>query len=338
VTLIRHQAQFWKWRMRGSFLTLAELLASDIDINGPPDVILMSSMTDVASFAGAIRHEAPGTPIATYFHESQFTYPVSPLDKPDATYPMKNWSSAAVSDLVIFNSEYHRSVFRSQAMRFLKSFPDHTHVHRLESVMEDAIVIPVGVDLAGLVGAKRVADGSPLVVWNHRWEHDKDPELLLEIARLLIERGAPFRFAMCGEVFVSVPESFAAVTSVLGDHLIHQGWAERDRYEALLLGASVVLSTSLQEFFGIGVVEGIAAGARPVLPNRLVYPERVSELGLGPGGVLYRSAGEAVDLIERAALRPVDASIREATMQYDWSTVAPRYDAALEHLAVTPTG
>lgn len=332
VTLISHPAQFWKWRMRGSFLTLAELLATDIDANGLPEVIVVSSMTDVASFAGAIRHVAPGVPIATYFHESQFTYPVSPLDKPDATYPMKNWASAAVSDLVIFNSEYHRSVFRTQAMQFLKSFPDHTHLHRLESVMEDAIVLPVGVELAGLVGSTRLADGEPLILWNHRWEHDKDPELLLAIARLLVDRGANFTFAMCGEVFVSVPESFAAVTSALGDHLVHQGWAERGRYEELLLSASVVLSTSLQEFFGVGVVEGIAAGAHPVLPNRLVYPERISELGMEPGGVLYRSASEAADLIERAVAGSVDARARDATMRYDWSLVAPRYDAALEAL------
>ena len=114
-----------------------------------------------------------------------------------------------------------------------------------------------------------------MVLWNHRWEHDKGPEELLAIVTGLIERDVDFTMAMCGEVFVSVPETYNTIVDRLGDRLVHQGWIEADGYRELLLGSSVVLSTALQEFFGVSVVEGIAAGAHPVLPDRLVYPERL---------------------------------------------------------------
>ncbi len=47
----------------------------------------------------------------------------------------------------------------------------------------------------------------------------------------------------------------------------------RAEYEALLRRAQVVVSTSRQEFFGVSVVEAVHAGAHPLVPDRLVYPE-----------------------------------------------------------------
>ena len=332
VTLISHPARFWKWRMHGAFLTLAEQLEEDIADRGLPDVILASSMMDVAAFAGAVRTLAPGVPIATYFHESQFTYPLSPADTADATYPMKNWASAAASDLVIFNSSYHRETFRVGAHRFLKDFPEYTHVHRIDDAIDAAVVLPVGVAVSELAHAPRSMHHPPLIVWNHRWEHDKGPDLLLEIVEILNASGVDYAAAMCGEVFVSVPPAFSKVTEAIGGRLVQEGWAAADDYRALLSKASVVLSTADQEFFGIGVVEGIAAGAHPVVPNRLVYPERIAQLGIDPSLALYDDPGSAADLIVASLAGPADQAIRDATLRYDWSVVAPMYDVALEVL------
>ncbi len=44
-------------------------------------------------------------------------------------------------------------------------------------------------------------------------------------------------------------------------------------YQALLQQSNVVLSTALHDFQGIAVLEGVAAGCIPVVPNRLAYPE-----------------------------------------------------------------
>lgn len=337
IRLFSHDARFWKWRMHGAFLTLADQVSEGAATNGPFDVILASSMMDVAAFAGAVRHGAPGVPIVVYFHESQFTYPLSPADKADMTYPMKNWASAAVADLVVFNSKYHRSLFSEEVRRFLNVFPEDKHVHRVDDVIDAAIVLPVGVDVRDLVAAPRQAKDPPLIVWNHRWEHDKGPDDLAAIVDGLIGRGVEFRIAMCGEVFVSVPDEFASITAMLGDRLVHEGWADTARYKALLSEASVVLSTAHQEFFGIGVVEAIAAGAHPVLPDRLVYPERVAAIDAEPDAVLYSSPEHSVDLID-AAFQRGSSELREATLQYDWSVVAPTYDEILSGLAVRSEG
>lgn len=332
VTLLTLPARFWKWRMHGAFLTLAQMLEAEVGAHGPPDVIVVSSMLDVAAFAGAIRSSAPGVPIVVYFHESQFTYPLSPADRTDLTYPMKNWASAAVSDLVVFNSEYHRTVFGEEAGKFLNAFPEDKHVHRVDDVLARSVVLPVGVAVSDLVARSTVRSDPPLILWNHRWEHDKGPDDLAAIVDALLASGVAFRMAMCGEVFVSVPDEFADITNTLGDRLIHEGWADRTDYENLLLEADVVLSTAHQEFFGIGVVEAIAAGAHPILPDRLVYPERITALGADPTRHLYDNPHQAAELIAHAFATPA-TDLRHATMRYDWSTVASRYDAALTHLA-----
>jgi glycosyltransferase involved in cell wall biosynthesis len=337
VRLFTHEARFWKWRMHGAFLTLAGELSADIAANGPVDVILASSMMDVAAFAGAVRQAAPGVPIVVYFHESQFTYPLSPADKTDMTYPMKNWVSAVVADLVVFNSEYHRSLFRTEVRSFLNVFPEDKHVDRVDDVIDATIVLPVGVDVRGLIAARRRQTSPPLILWNHRWEHDKGPDDLAAIVGELLDRGVEFTMAMCGEVFVSVPEEFGTITEMLGDRLVHEGWADRPRYEALLSEASVVLSTAHQEFFGIGVVEAVAAGAHPVLPDRLVYPERVAAIAAEPSAVLYSSPEHACDLIS-AAFERGPSVLREATLQYDWSMVAPSYDGVLSDLVTRSVG
>jgi glycosyltransferase involved in cell wall biosynthesis len=318
--------------MHGGFLTLAEQVGEVVEAGWTPDVVVASSMMDVSAFAGAVRNVVPGVPIATYFHESQFTYPLSPADKVDLTYQMKNWASAVVSDLVIFNSEYHRSVFADQAMRFLNAFPEYKHVHRVDDVLDASIVLPVGVELSALSAARVDPAGAPLIVWNQRWEHDKGPEELKAIVDILIDRNVDFRMAMCGEVFVSVPPTFAEITERLGRRLIHEGYAERDRYEAILLEAAVVLSTAEQEFFGIGVVEAIAAGAHPVLPNRLVYPERISAIGGDESVSLFDDPTGAADMVESALTKDVDPALREATDRYEWKKVALDYDEALGSL------
>jgi glycosyltransferase involved in cell wall biosynthesis len=332
VTLITHPARFWKWRMHGGFLTLADQLADDIARNGVPDVILVSSMMDVAAFAGAIRHSAPGVPLAVYFHESQFSYPLSPADKSDATYQMKNWASAAIADVVIFNSEYHRSIFREKALLFLNDFPEHKHVEKVAEVIDGSIVLPVGIDIQGLEPNREKPRDPPLILWSQRWEHDKGPEELKAIASGLIKADASFDMAMCGEVFVSVPPTYGEIAELLGDRLIHAGWAERGAYIDLLNRASVVLSTADQEFFGIGITEAVAAGARPVFPNRLVYPERIDDFNLEPARSLYDSPGHAVDLISEALRSAQDTVDVSGANDFAWNKVAPRYDTVLERL------
>ena len=97
------------------------------------------------------------------------------------------------------------------------------------------------------------------------------------------------------------------------------------------MSADVVVSTAHHEFFGISVTEAIYAGAFPVLPNRLVYPERVPEHL--HARCLYDDDQDLVDKLEWAvahdgARREVAEAMRPLMADADWGTVARRYDQA----------
>lgn len=81
------------------------------------------------------------------------------------------------------------------------------------------------------------------------------------------------------------------------------------------------MSASRQEFFGVSVVEAMASGYRPVLPDRLSYP------GLIPDEyhdeVLYPE-GEFGPALARALQRPrAPEPLAEAMMRFDWTRMAP---------------
>ena len=334
VTLITHEARFWKWRMHGAHLTLAADLAEVLE--AAPDVVLASSMMNVASLAGAARHTIGDAAIAVYFHESQFAYPLSPLDRPDQTYPMVNWSSAAAVDLVIFNSEFHRTVFFEEAERFLRQFPDQRHGRLIQAVRDRSIVLPVGVDLQRFGTPAVSVGGLPLILWNQRWEHDKGPDEFVTLIESLVAEDLDFEVAVVGEQFVSAPESFGRLPELLGSRLVAFGFVPAEEYIDLLRRADIVVSTAHHEYFGIGIVEAMAAGAFPVLPNRLVYLERIPEPYRAR--CLYEDAGTLVSRIRWPLEYPMEAAraakdLAATVAKYDWSVVAPAYDAVLESLA-----
>jgi hypothetical protein len=85
----------------------------------------------------------------------------------------------------------------------------------------------------------------------------------------------PFRLAVAGENFRNAPSEFETARR-LAEHVVHWGYLPtRADYVALLSQADLVISTAEHEFFGISVLEAICAGAFPLLPNRLSYPELI---------------------------------------------------------------
>ena len=336
VSLVTHEARFWKWRMQGSYLTLAAELEAVIDSEGPVDAVLASSMLHLPAFLGAARPLLGGTPAVLYFHESQLSYPLSPQDRPDEAYPMINWGSAAVADLVLFNSEYHRKTFFEAVPMLLRRFPDYQHGSLVSDVEKRSEVLPVGVDLRRFDG---VADGAtsdvPVILWNQRWEFDKGPAEFASAVTELVASGYEFEVVMTGERFVGQPDEFEALPAILGERLVHFGFAEDYEYRRLVAGSDIVVSTAIQEFFGIAVTEAMYAGAVPVLPDRLVYPERLPER-LHPH-CLY-AAGELVGRLEwvlnnAEEAREIVGGLSDEMLAFDWSAMAPRYDAALASVA-----
>jgi glycosyltransferase involved in cell wall biosynthesis len=338
VRILSMAGHFWKWRMQGGALELAEQATA---AGGAlPDVLLASSMVNLPAFLALTRRRLGPVPVVLYMHENQLTYPPPPGSKRDLTYGMIQHLSMLTADRVCFNSQYHLESWFDELPRLLKHFPDYVHLETVPAARSRAQVLPVGCDLLrydhfGRVEEKalREAGQPPLILWNQRWEYDKDPASFFEALYQLLAEGYQFRVALAGENFRVVPGEFAEGRARLGERLVQYGYAaDLAAYGRLLWASDLVVSTALHEFFGVSVVEALYCGCRPVLPRRLSYPELIPA-DLQPACLYDDFAGLMVLL--RSGLRaPAPLTgLREAAAHFDWHTQAPAYDDLLEEVA-----
>jgi len=335
IGLVTHEAEFWRWRMRGGAVTLAEDALAWVGDHGVPDLLVVSDMIDLAGFLGYTRRVLGHVPVVLYMHENQLLYPLGPTQQPDEGFSLINWRAMVAADAIWFNSAFQRDGLFEVLPKFLNHQADHKHTHLIDTVTQASSVHPVGVDTASLIDAGRGAPGpAPLVLWNQRWDHDKNPSAVFQALVQLADAGVPFTFALAGENQRVDPQEFDRVQNDLGDRVVHVGHLPRCDYRSLLLRSDVVVSAANHEFFGISVVEAIAAGAVPVLPNRLSYPEVVPR-EWHPGSI-YPDGGLRVRLeqvlLNLDAARADLGGLRESMRQYDWSVIAPRYDDAVDEV------
>ncbi len=278
VTLLTMPGRFWKWRMQGGALELAAQAEARLAAGEIPDAVLATDMVNLPTWLGLVRRRLPAaTPVICYMHENQLTYPWRPGEKPDLTYAMINWLSQFAADRVLFNSAYHRDSWFDALPRLLKHYPDFVHLSHVDRVIARSDVSPVGIDADLFAPAPRPANaGAPLILWNQRWEYDKRPDRFFALLERLHQAGIAFRLAVAGENFRNKPAEFEAARSRLAAHIVHWGYvASRQAYADLVRQADLVISTADHEFFGLSVLEAICAGAFPLLPARLSYPELI---------------------------------------------------------------
>lgn len=323
----------WHWRMEGGAVELADAaLASSYD----PDVILATSMLDLATFSALTRQRFGGVPRAVYMHENQLTYPVTARGSRSRAACMTQWKAMLCADHVFFNSEYHRDSLFAALPEYLSSAPDFDQRRFIHAVRDRSTVLHVGVDVAVSPLAEKPRTAAPLILWNQRWSHDKNPKAVLHSLLELHDLGLDFRVALCGGRCHERIPLFDEARVRLGAKVVHFGWAERDAYVGLLQRADIVLSAARHEFFGIAVIEALRCGAMGVLPNRLAYPELIEPKSAPQQ--LYNNAGERMRMLvasvrsggfsdaERESISPYYA-------RYDWSALAPEYDARLSQIA-----
>ena len=87
-------------------------------------------------------------------------------------------------------------------------------------------------------------------------------------------KNVEFRVSVIGQCFEVIPDALLCIKQKYSDRIVNWGHLPtREQYWHTLASADVFISTARHEFFGLSVVEAIAAGAYPLLPNRLSYPE-----------------------------------------------------------------
>ncbi|MCK5271632.1 MAG: DUF3524 domain-containing protein [Sedimentisphaerales bacterium] len=271
-------ARKWKWRMRGSAIYFVQQLESGCcpDVNDI-DLIFTSDMTAVADLRALLPNALKDKPIICYFHENQLTYPIPDESQRDYQYGFTNITSCLAADAVWFNSRYHLDSFLEAVEALLKKMPDYVPTGIVETISRRATVMPLGLspELFQLP-AKSNPKSPPVILWNHRWEYDKNPDEFFEVLFDLDRMGVEFRLIVAGENFRTAPPIFAAAKKALADHIDHFGYVpDLCEYQKLLSDCDIVVSTSIHEFFGLSVLEAIAVGCCPLLPNRLSYPELI---------------------------------------------------------------
>ena len=336
ISILSLSGHHWKWRMHGGAVTLArQFLESELK----PDLILATDMLDLTTFLALTRKRTANIPTVLYFHENQLTYPRSAQDQDvqlrrDHHYSFINFTSALTADWVCFNSKYHFDAFFEALPRFLKQFPDHKELDAVEEIQQKSEVLPLGLDLKvwNRFRQYRNPEQQPLILWNHRWEHDKNPETFFEILFELAEEGVDFEVAVLGERFPRVPKVFAEAKQRLGSRIVQWGYAETlEEYAQWLWRADIIPVCSNHDFFGSSVVQAMYCDTYPLLPHRLAYPEHIPPEFHEKH--LYDSTEEMRTRL-RDCLKNIN-HIRQVRTQdwvgkYDWGNMAEIYDTFFE--------
>ena len=337
-------ARFWKWRMRGAALHFARAVAAPEDY----DLLLATDLMGVADLKALWGARCP--PIVLYLHENQLSYPVPAGERMDFQFGFTDIASALAADAMVFNSHFHRDAYFAALPRFLRRMPEHVPKWIPAALEPKARVLYPGCRLprpnaadepsapdAVPPGTRALRPGpgasaqpaAPLVVWNHRWEFDKQPAVFFAALRKAQEAGVAFRVALLGENFQVVPQEFEAARGWLGERLVQYGYLpSRTAYWELLQGGSVVVSTAIQENFGISVVEAVAAGNHPLLPRRLSYPEVIP--AAYHDACLYADDAALTEMLIRLLAAPPVAAphgLAAAMERYSWRGLATAYDA-----------
>jgi glycosyltransferase involved in cell wall biosynthesis len=258
--------------MRHAAISFAEQIDRRLAEGESWDVLFCSDMLNLAEFKGLVDGRVQKLPSVAYFHENQLTYPDRYPKEWDLHFAMTNFTTCLTATQVWFNSDYHRRVFLEALPNFLRRMPDHRPLDAAETIIQKMSVHSPGVEL--LPPCPKRTEGPLEILWAARWEHDKGPDLFFEAIRMLKQRHIPFRLNVVGEQFEESPEVFTHAINEFPNEIVRWGWQKsREEYIAALHESDVIVSTADHEFFGISVVEAVAAGASPLLPERLSYPE-----------------------------------------------------------------
>jgi len=266
ITLSPHR---WQWRMRTAAIDLVDLI---VEKSHDADILFVSDYLDLATLVGLAPNELGRLKKIVYFHENQLTYPVQEVKDRDIHFAVTNLTSCHAADEAWFNSEWHLRDFETSLKKLARKLRDGKSLHH-QKALDKCRVVPLGVKLPEHFPVAKKS-GPLKILWNHRWEYDKNPEECFEVLEELANDGFDFELSVCGHSFVRHPEIFDQLPKMLGNKLVHCGWLEsKEEYYAQLKNSDVVISTAIHEFFGISIVEAIHFGCYPLLPNRLSYPE-----------------------------------------------------------------
>lgn len=330
-TLLTLPPNKWKWRMRHAAMTFAQQV-NELVANGQQwDVLFCSDMLNLAEFLGLADESVRRLPKIVYFHENQLTYPVQVESERDYQYCMTNITTAAAADAVWFNSAFHRDEFTEAIGKFLKRMPDYQPMEVIEQIRQKSSIHPPGIEPVTTLQERK--EGTVRILWAARWEHDKNPDDFFAAVKILKDRGLDFRLNVIGEQFRDAPAVFDGAKEYFADRIDRWGYQpSRADYEQALVESDIVVSTANHEFFGIGMLEAITAGCRPVLPDRLSYPAILESVTDDASCYLYDGTVKGLAQHIETLLRDFQwrrSTLQDKMAQYFWPQCTNQMDQAI---------
>lgn len=280
----------WGWRMRWS----AQLFAQQLLKRPRYELIVATDLINLADLTAILSRRGYHVPVLLYMHENQLAYPRSDAKPPPLEHALTDIKNVLIADRTLFNSAFHRDTFLSAADSVLKGIPEfdtQVESQRLRdtsTVMYPGIEHNFGTHNAESADSDTELGSGPVILWNHRWEPDKQPHIFRRALEKLHEQGMAFRLILLGEHALgeqsgpneqSGPKwkpnpDFEALCAQFGSRVIYAGYAQdRAEYFRLLQQGDIVMSTAVQENFGLSMLQAIDAGCWPLAPTRLAYPE-----------------------------------------------------------------
>jgi glycosyltransferase involved in cell wall biosynthesis len=328
-TVLTLPPRYFNWRIRGNSLSWAfeqrEVLEQSYDL------LIATSMTDLSALKGFVPALSK-VPTLVYFHENQFAYPQSEQQFSSVEPQVLNLYTALAADKIAFNSVYNRDTFLSGVKALLKKLPDHVPEDLLEQLNNKSEVLAVPLRLNKTI-ERSIDTRQPIkLLWNHRWEYDKGPQCFFKAIKLLLGRGVNIQMYVLGERFRQSPTIFDEMKTWLDtncpDVLKAWGYIEsKEDYEAILEKADIVVSTAIHDFQGLSIMEAVAHGCIPVVPDRLAYPQWFEPLYRYPSSEGDSGSLALADKIESFCNKPpanVDLS------KLYWSEQKNRYATLFE--------
>ncbi|MFN3219731.1 MAG: DUF3524 domain-containing protein [Acidimicrobiales bacterium] len=363
--------RFWRRRLRVGAAELAPLVDQWVDRHGRPDVVVATSMVELAALLGSCRRSLGEVAVVLYCHENQLVYPhPDQVAAPDVDAAARSLQSLTVADLVVVNSRHHLDELGIGARRVIRDLglAGGAVDRRVAAALDAAIVVPVGVDLSWCGAAGDVPEGGgpapdhsrddrpepdgaaddrpdagsgdPVVLWPHRWDGDKAPDAMVRTLERLAADGVAFRVVLAGEDGWDGEARRREALERLGPRVLASGHLSPGDYRRWVRRADIVVSTARHEYFGVAVVEAMAAGCVPVLPDRCSYPELVpAELhtaALYPDGGFGRQLRRV--LTDLPAARAGVAGLAQALTRFDRDAVSSDLDAVVAGVALRCRG
>ena len=215
--------------------------------------------------------------------------------------------------------------------KLLNNFPDNRETATIKDIKIKSKVLNLGLDLKRYDKYFTENINAPIILWNHRWEYDKDPETFFQTLEKLKNNGFDFCLAVLGENFSQSPQIFDKAKVLFRNNIVHWGYSNSLKdYATWLWKSDIIPVTSKQEFFGASVMEAVYCNTYPILPKRLSYPELLpskfhKDHIYHDSEDLYQKLAWAIKNITIVR----NSNISTIAAKYDWSKIISEYDLTL---------